>query len=125
LYPCVTGPVSFFTRADSPPLRRLVRDGCERLRLERAVVRAADATDVEAIKGLLRDESDRESADAVLVDAPCSGLGTLRRHPELRSKTQHEFDAHAQKLRALQTKLIDAAAELVVEVSLSHRVLCC
>jgi 16S rRNA (cytosine967-C5)-methyltransferase len=27
---------------------------------------------------------DEESFDAVLVDAPCAGLGTLRRHPELK-----------------------------------------
>lgn len=28
--------------------------------------------------------------DAVLVDAPCSGLGTLRRHPEIRWRRKHE-----------------------------------
>lgn len=33
---------------------------------------------------LRRSEELRETFDLVLVDAPCSGLGTLRRHPEIR-----------------------------------------
>jgi 16S rRNA (cytosine967-C5)-methyltransferase len=32
----------------------------------------------------------QELFDAVLVDAPCSGLGTLRRHPEIRWRRQPE-----------------------------------
>ena len=32
--------------------------------------------------------------DAVLVDAPCSGLGTLRRHPEIRWRLQPDDIAH-------------------------------
>ncbi len=32
----------------------------------------------------------RRAFDAVLVDAPCSGLGTLRRHPELRWRRRPE-----------------------------------
>lgn len=34
--------------------------------------------------GIARLEAEEESFDAVLVDAPCSGLGTLRQHPEIR-----------------------------------------
>ncbi len=40
----------------------------------------ADCTDESAVEVL----GGPASADAVLVDAPCSGLGTLRRHPEKR-----------------------------------------
>ncbi len=32
----------------------------------------------------ISDELPMESFDAVLIDAPCSGIGTLRRHPEIR-----------------------------------------
>jgi 16S rRNA (cytosine967-C5)-methyltransferase len=48
--------------------------------------------------------------DAVLVDAPCSGLGTLRRHPELRWR-RHPDDIA--RLAALQRELLDGIAPLV------------
>jgi 16S rRNA (cytosine967-C5)-methyltransferase len=50
------------------------------------------------------------SADAVLVDAPCSGLGTLRRHPEKRWKLDPD---DLQRLSVLQSELLAAAASLV------------
>jgi 16S rRNA (cytosine967-C5)-methyltransferase len=37
--------------------------------------------------------------DVVLVDAPCSGLGTLRRHPELKYRRQEEDIARLAKLQ--------------------------
>ena len=49
-------------------------------------------------------------ADAVLVDAPCSGLGVLRRHADLRW-TKRESDVA--RLAALQGALLDAAARWV------------
>jgi len=49
----------------------------------------------------------RWTADAVLVDAPCSGLGTLRQHPEIRwRRTADDVD----DLAGLQRRLLDAAA---------------
>lgn len=48
--------------------------------------------------------------DAVLVDAPCSGLGTLRAHPEIRWRRQED---DSPRLAALQREILDAAAELV------------
>jgi len=48
--------------------------------------------------------------DRVLVDAPCSGLGVLRRRPDARWHVQPE-DVDA--LAALQRELITAAADLV------------
>ena len=47
------------------------------------------------------------SADAVLVDAPCSGLGTLRQHPEIRWR-RHARDLD--DLSSLQQRLLAAAA---------------
>ncbi len=48
--------------------------------------------------------------DAVLLDAPCTGLGTLRRHPEQRWRIQEEDIA---RLAVVQADLLEAAAALV------------
>ena len=48
--------------------------------------------------------------DRVLVDAPCSGLGTLRRNPDL--KWRQDADAVAE-LAVKQASILDAAAKLV------------
>ena len=48
--------------------------------------------------------------DRVLLDAPCSGLGVLRRHPEAKWRRTPD-DARA--LAALQAKLLDALAPRV------------
>ena len=45
-----------------------------------------------------------------LVDAPCSGTGTLRRHPELRWRLRPEDPA---RLAAIQLAILSAAAALV------------
>ncbi len=50
------------------------------------------------------------SLDAVLVDAPCSGLGTLRRRPDARWRID---PAAPDRLAELQRRLVDEAAELV------------
>ena len=50
------------------------------------------------------------SVDAVLVDAPCSGLGTLRRHPEKRWRVE---PADLESLASLGARLLEAAAVLV------------
>jgi 16S rRNA (cytosine967-C5)-methyltransferase len=48
--------------------------------------------------------------DAVLVDAPCSGLGTLRRHPEVRWRRRPE---DIPRLAALQRAILDHVAPLI------------
>jgi len=48
--------------------------------------------------------------DRVLVDAPCSGFGTLRRNPDL--KWRHTSEA-VNELAAKQARILDAAARLV------------
>jgi 16S rRNA (cytosine967-C5)-methyltransferase len=50
------------------------------------------------------------SFDAVLIDAPCSGLGTLRRRADARWRVQ---PSDVTALVALQQRLIDASAPLV------------
>lgn len=49
-------------------------------------------------------------ADRVLVDAPCSGLGTLRRNPDLKYRQSHDTVA---KLLEQQRSILQAASELV------------
>ncbi|HEX8802935.1 MAG TPA: hypothetical protein VF743_02040, partial [Acidimicrobiales bacterium] len=48
--------------------------------------------------------------DRVLVDAPCSGLGTLRRRPDLRWRVA---PTAVGELAALQRRLLAAAADLL------------
>ncbi|MBP7596801.1 MAG: hypothetical protein KA755_14275, partial [Candidatus Microthrix sp.] len=50
------------------------------------------------------------SADRVLVDAPCSGLGVMHRRPDLRWRVAPEDPAN---LAVLQRRLLEAAAPLV------------
>ena len=51
-----------------------------------------------------------EGFDRVLLDAPCSGLGVLRRHPEIKWRRQPE---DIPRFAALQTQLLRQAAPLV------------
>lgn len=48
--------------------------------------------------------------DRVLVDAPCSGLGTVRRSPDITFRIQEDAIS---RLTAIQGALLDRAAELV------------
>lgn len=47
---------------------------------------------------------------AVMVDAPCSGSGTLRRHPELRYRRQ---DSDVLRLATLQRRILETAKDSV------------
>ncbi|AWN42356.1 RsmB/NOP family class I SAM-dependent RNA methyltransferase [Methylobacterium durans] len=82
----------------APRLERL-RQNLARLGLE-AEVRTGDAVDM----------PETDAFDAVLLDAPCSATGTIRRHPDVAwTKT----GADLAKLTALQARLLDRAASLV------------
>jgi 16S rRNA (cytosine967-C5)-methyltransferase len=48
--------------------------------------------------------------DAVLLDAPCTGLGTLREHPELRWRIEPGDFA---RMSHLQARMLEGTAELV------------
>ncbi len=77
---------------DRSPVRvRRLEQGLERL----GVVAQARVHDW--LEGPLEEA---EPFDAVLVDAPCSGLGTLRRHPEIRWRRE-ESELHGNAERQL------------------------
>ena len=77
--------------------RRLVRKACRDLPVE---VHVADG----------RDSGLEPGYDRVLVDAPCTGLGALRRRPEARWRRRPE---DVRDLVALQRQLLAAALDLV------------
>ncbi len=87
------------TALDRSALRlERLRANMARLRLD-AEVLCRDALGYEA-----------EPFDAVLLDAPCTATGTIRRHPDVAwIKGQADLDG----LAALQRRLLDRAADLV------------
>ncbi len=81
----------------APRLERL-RENLARIGLT-AEVTVADATAYQA-----------EPFDAVLLDAPCSATGTIRRHPDV---AWIKEEADIARLAQLQARLLDRAATLV------------
>lgn len=51
-----------------------------------------------------------EKADKVLIDAPCSGLGVLRRNPDSKWKLEPEF---LDKIKATQVEILDSYSRMV------------
>lgn len=83
----------------SAPGIEKVRQNLARLGLRCA--RAVQADAAEELPGLAP-----ESFDRILLDAPCSGLGTLRAHPEIKwQRTESDI----QRLSRLQAKLLRRA----------------
>lgn len=79
---------------------RRIEEEARRLGLESISAEVGDAT-VSMPKGKF---------DLVLVDAPCSSLGTLRRHPELRYRVGPE---DVRRMAETQAKILDTAADSV------------
>ncbi|MDT0649818.1 RsmB/NOP family class I SAM-dependent RNA methyltransferase [Autumnicola edwardsiae] len=50
------------------------------------------------------------SADRVLIDAPCSGLGVLSRNPDAKWKLQPEF---IDRIKATQSEILDSYSKIV------------
>ena len=62
------------------------------------------------VKSRAQDVSDPDGFDAVLLDAPCSSTGTVRRHPDIPWTKSHD---DITKLAGVQRRLLDHAAKLV------------
>ena len=82
---------------------KLIEDNVKRLGLTNVVATLQDAT-------TLNERYESDSFDAVLVDAPCSGLGILRRHPEVKiTKQPSDLD----EIMMIQKKILNTVAPLV------------
>ncbi len=95
----------------------LVASDIDRGRLSKLEPRArrAGASVVETIlldpgKELDRLSEYRAKADAVLIDAPCSGTGTWRRNPEARWRLDNQ---RLERLLTSQAKLLEIGSQLV------------
>ena len=52
----------------------------------------------------------KESADRVLIDAPCSGLGVLKRNPDAKWKLQPEF---IENIKKTQAEILESYSRIV------------
>ncbi len=83
---------------------RLIEENTERLGLSNISLSILDATKYE--------ESLSEKADSVLIDVPCSGLGIIRKKPEIKyNKNAKEL----QEIVKIQRKIMTNAAKYVKE----------
>lgn len=80
----------------------LIKDNARRQEVEEVVVvKQLDARNI-------TQEFAEESFDRILVDAPCSGLGLMRRRPEIRyTKTKEDIES----LQKLQLEILEEASK--------------
>jgi 16S rRNA (cytosine967-C5)-methyltransferase len=82
-----------------------------RTRLVARSAKRLGLTSIETVEASVADRArTRKQADAVLVDAPCSGTGVLGKRADMR---WHRTTAELDELRALQAQLLRDAAKLV------------
>jgi len=82
---------------------KLISDQATRLGFENVETRTWDSRE-------LTHEYDEHSFDRILVDAPCSGLGVIRRKPDIKyTKKQEDFAS----LNKIQLSLLDEAYKLL------------
>jgi len=76
----------------------LVRESAERLGITIVKTAVADASSPDYLKGM--------QFDRILLDAPCSGLGVIRRNPEAKWRLQQsDFDRFAARQRRLLARV--------------------
>ena len=100
------GPAEIYAVDLHPYKAELLRKRLATFEVPDVTVLVGDATDLAAIEGLPAEPI----FDAVLIDAPCSGLGTLRRHPDQRWRISPQ-DSIA--LSELGGRMLAQAANLV------------
>ncbi|MFJ5622165.1 16S rRNA (cytosine(967)-C(5))-methyltransferase RsmB [Peribacillus loiseleuriae] len=82
---------------------KLIKDQAQRLGLRNIKTEVSDSRKIQELYN-------KEGFDKVLVDAPCSGLGVMRRKPDVKyTKTKDDII----KLSSIQNQLLEAAAPLV------------
>lgn len=85
---------------------RLIKKNASRMGLSELI--SARAMDARQAKEKFQDES----FDRILVDAPCSGFGLLRRKPEIRYARGEQA---SDKLHEIQLEILDAVAQKLVK----------
>ena len=71
--------------------------------------------------GNLEDFAPDEKYDAILIDAPCSGLGVIRRHPDIKwNRSPEDLKVYQQK----QLALLETAAALLKEAGILVYAVC-
>ncbi len=86
----------------SPKRLKLVESACRRMGVTIAAFVSGDATRLSDFM--------REPVDAILLDAPCSGLGVLAARPDARWR---KSPAQIEELSSLQAKMLESAAGFV------------
>jgi 16S rRNA (cytosine967-C5)-methyltransferase len=82
---------------------KLIQEQAKRLGIEIIHTRVGDARE-------LKDQLPQESFDAILLDAPCSGLGVIRRKPDIKWRKECR---DIEELCKLQRELLETAAKLL------------
>ena len=80
---------------------KLIKASCKRLGLTNV--------DIQEFNGLSLDKESIGKFDYVLADVPCSGLGIIRRKPEIKYKEKEEF----RDLPPIQKKILENASKYV------------
>lgn len=86
-----------------PHKAKLISDQAMRLGLDSVVTGSEDALDLEHTL-------EHHSFDRILLDAPCSGLGVIRRKPDLKWRKQPEDVA---SIASLQRQLLQSVSKLL------------
>ncbi|WP_156417449.1 16S rRNA (cytosine(967)-C(5))-methyltransferase RsmB [Paenibacillus etheri] len=94
---------SIFANDLHPHKAKLISDQAARLGLDSVVTGSADALELEHTL-------EHQSFDRILLDAPCSGLGVIRRKPDLKWRKQPEDVA---SVASLQGQLLQSVSKLL------------
>lgn len=82
---------------------KLIVKNAERLGLENIDARKMDSRQA-------AEHFEKESVDRILLDAPCSGLGVMRRKPDMKyTKKEHDLS----QLQSIQLSLLESVAPLL------------
>jgi 16S rRNA (cytosine967-C5)-methyltransferase len=87
----------------------LLQKESQRLGLTKIYAQACDSSHTAQVEEIVHTHAP-QGIDWVLVDAPCSGLGTLRRNPELKTREEDSLAS----LVTLQAHLLDTGAHMVM-----------
>ncbi|MBN2400728.1 MAG: RsmB/NOP family class I SAM-dependent RNA methyltransferase [Candidatus Aminicenantes bacterium] len=96
---CLRPDLNIWASDVSPQRLRLLEQNLRRLQLNNISPFVAD---------IFRYPPGRETADLVIIDAPCTASGTMRKNPDLKSKLNREIiEKNARQQRLMLTSLVE------------------